>query len=400
MADPRRKITLYIDPSSPRFLGDRLFDVGETQYVGSDLLAPYVHLREALAAHGVAVHTADYLPEEGAAEGASLYVAITNLKNYRRLAARRDVVLSACIAMECPVVDPSLYRGLRRAQHAFKRVLSWSDSASLERFVGAPLDCEPFFWPQSYGDVHEPIWRQADRRFLVMINSNKLPALYWNELYTERLRAVAFFSEHGEIDLYGTGWDRAPLRLGHTWVPWTLRRLRMAALDGWDRLRPDPLLVAARRAYRGRAASKAETLGQYTFALCFENSVLKGWITEKIFDCFFSGTIPVYWGAPDVEAHIPADCFIDMRQFSGYDELRSYLKSLGEADVRRYKEAARDFLRSPRYYPFSKEAFVARFIQMIEEDAGVQLEDGPSLSGTPDAILQPHDSGTVPGSAK
>ena len=46
--------------------------------------------------------------------------------------------------------------------------------------------------------------------------------------------------------------------------------------------------------------------------------VLERWITEKIFDCFYAGTIPVYLGAPDVARWLPPECFIDMRRFGGY----------------------------------------------------------------------------------
>ena len=46
-------------------------------------------------------------------------------------------------------------------------------------------------------------------------------------------------------------------------------------------------------------------------------------MTEKLFDCFFSGTVPVYWGAPDVFDWVPADCFIDMRQFTDFAQLRA-----------------------------------------------------------------------------
>lgn len=39
----------------------------------------------------------------------------------------------------------------------------------------------------------------------------------------------------------------------------------------------------------------------------------KGYITEKIFDCFFPGVIPIYWGAENVTDYIPQDTFIDRR---------------------------------------------------------------------------------------
>jgi len=367
-------VALYIDPPSYHFLQDRLFNVGDGRQNGDDVNLPYAYLREVFGSNGIPVRTADFLPKEPG-RCRNVYVSMGMLSNYRKLARRGDTILSAFFAMECPIVEPSLYRELGDAQRSFKRIFSWSDSDSLERFVGGPLRCEPFRWPQAYEDVHENIWTRTDRKFLVMINANKLPRIYWQELYTERQRAVEFFSRTGEIDLYGVGWDGPPYRVGRAWipVPATLRRVQRGILRYWQRVHPDPLLAAARRVFRGVAVSKAQTLGSYTFSLCFENMILKGWITEKICDCFYAGTIPVYWGAPDVESYIPPECFIDMRRFSGYPELRSFLKSLTERDIRVYKENARDYLKSPRFRPSTKYAFVDIFRRILEDDAGVRV---------------------------
>jgi len=275
--------------------------------------------------------------------------------------------------MECPIVEPSIYRELRRAQHVFHRIYSWSDSESLERFVGGPLRCETFHLPQSSDDVHLDLWANTDRKFLVMINANKLPRIYFQELYTERMRAVAYFARWDEVDLYGTGWDGPSTRVGRTWVPGTLRRMGFAAQRVWDRVHPAPLLKAARRAYRGRAESKCETLSRYRFALCFENAILRGWVTEKIFDCFLTGTVPIYWGSPDIDQRIPPECFIDMRRFEGYPELRDHLKSLGAADLQRYREAAREFLHSDAYRPYHRTTFVRRFGEILAADTGVAV---------------------------
>src|SRR5262249_12625468 len=199
-------------------------------------------------------------------------------------------------------------------------------------FVGSPLKCERFHWPQSFDDVHESIWQGTDRKFLVMMNANKI-AQGPGELYSERLRTVAFFSRTQEIDLYGVGWDGPSINVSSSILPATLRGVLHESRRGWQRIHPDPLLVAARRVWRGPAKSKSATLGQYKFALCFENSILKGWITEKIFDCFFTGTVPVYLGAPEITNYVPADCFIDMRQFPGYEDLRKYLRSLDQEKI-------------------------------------------------------------------
>lgn len=368
-----QKVALYIDPPSHHFLGDKLFNINEARLAGDQLLAPYIYLRDFFNAKGITVRTADYLPET--VNGTkNIYVSMGILSNYQRLAQERpDIVLSAYFAMECPIVEPKMYSSLRDAQKYFKRIYSWSDSSSLERFVGEPLRFESFCWAQSFDDVHEDIWRTTDRKFLVMINANKLPRLYFQELYTERMRAVEFFSRFDEVDLFGKGWDAPSIRVGKTWVPYTLKRIQHGFQKKWHRVRPNSLLKAAQKVYRGVADSKSETLGQYKFALCFENSILNGWITEKIFDCFFAGTVPIYWGAPDIEDYIPTDCFIDMRHFSGYAELREYLKSLTEKEIHDYKDNARAFLQSPRFYPFSKAAFANLLADVIAEDTGIRV---------------------------
>jgi alpha(1,3/1,4) fucosyltransferase len=366
------RVILNIDPPTHHFLRNRLFVANNSYLNGDDMHAPYACLRDYLQSRGVEVRTADYLRSEERGVR-NIYVSMGMLSNYRKLAWREDTVLSAFFAMECPIVEPSLYRALRQVQRHFKRVFTWSDSPSLERFVGEPLRCEPFCWPQSFESIHEEIWSRSDRKFLVMINANKLPRLYWQELYTERLRALEFFSRTREIDLYGKGWDEPPYRTGKTYLPYTFRRIQRAMSSKWQRFRPDPLLQAARSAYRGPAKSKAETLGQYTFALCFENSILKGWITEKLFDCFLAGTVPIYWGAPDIENYVPEECFIDFRRFEGFEDLRGFLKSLRQSEIQAYRENGREYLNSPKFRPFTKQSFNEIFCRIIEEDAGIQI---------------------------
>jgi hypothetical protein len=149
-----------------------------------------------------------------------------------------------------------------------------------------------------------------------------------------------------------------------------------------QRVWPHPGYRAAAEAHWGMAESKSETLSRYDFAICFENMTLDGWVTEMIFDCLFVGSIPVYWGAPDIEEWVPRDCFVDMRRFDGYGELRDYLHSLEPDDLERYREAGRNFLESDAFDPFRKETFVDRILGIVEEDVGGSL-DAPEAE--PDA---------------
>ena len=88
---------------------------------------------------------------------------------------------------------------------------------------------------------------------------------------------------------------------------------------------------------------------------------MNGYVTEKLFDCFYAGTVPIYLGANDIAQLIPANTYIDFRQFQTILELRNYLYSLSEEDIQQYRVAARVFLQSEqglKYYNALQEIVV------------------------------------------
>lgn len=375
MIGPRAtSVTLFVDPPSYHFERDGLFDVGRAPVSGDDILAPYVHVRDRLVALGVSVHTADLLERgEVPATDRDLFVTVGLRRRFEPLHRRHGVSLSAFFVPECPIVNPPLYDDLYDASLRFKRMYSFSDDSSIRPFLRGPVSFRPFRYPYAFHSVDAEAWGRRDRAFLVMINGNKVPPLKTRELYTERLRALEHFGGHGEIDLYGVGWEGPPFRVGESRTPTVVRNLRHridAAVDrAWPRR--DPLLAAARRVYRGPVSSKSATLGGYTFSICFENMVLDGWVTEKLFDCLRAGTVPVYLGAPDVDRWVWPECYVDMRRFTSYAELGEFLHSLSPAEIDAYREAAREYFASDAFYPFTKEAFAEIFEEIVREDAGV-----------------------------
>lgn len=366
------RIALYLDPPTHHFLRDRLFDSATNPLSGDSILAPFLLIRDHFAGLGIPVHTADLMPDEPD-DVRKIYVSLGRIADYSRLSRRPDLVLSAFFAFECPIVEPSLYAALPRIQRHVRRMMCFSDADSLAQFTGTPVRAERFIWPQCLDGIHAAAWSRTNRGFLTMINANKLPRLYRAELYTARLKAVEYFHRFGEIDLYGKAWDRAPMRVGKTWVPYTVRRIGEALWRARQRRWPDPLYTAVAAASRGTVVSKADTLARYTFALCFENMVLPGWITEKIFDCFAAGCVPIYWGAPEVAERIPPESFIDQRQFDGFADLRRFLHALTPAQIARYRDAGRAFLESPAYDPFRPQGFLQHFRRFVREDAGVDV---------------------------
>lgn len=369
------EVAVYVDPFSRSFEGDRLFDERGVPGASDNALAPFVHLREWLQERGIEVHTADMLddrPSNGSA--VNIYLSLGLRNRYARLARRPDVRASGFFAFECPVNLPALYAELDKIGRTFNRVFSYSTEDALRPFLRGPVRLTHFMLPQSFDDVHQAIWDRRDRQFLVMVNTHKRTTVNVNELYTDRLRAIAFFNRYGEIDVYGRDWDRPPGLMGSR-LPQAVSQYRRRARINWERVRPstDPLRIAARQAYRGPLDVKADTVGRYTFAVCFENSALEGWITEKIFDCFFAGTVPIYWGAPDIDRWIPPECFIDMRHFDGYEDLREFMLSRTLEQIDEYRVAARDFIRSDGFRPFSRETFSELVGKIVEEDTGLSL---------------------------
>lgn len=366
-------VTLFIDPFSRHFLEDRLFEHVGGALGAQDIHAPWIFLRSWFEERGVDVFTADRLLRGERENEHNVYLSFGIEENARALASRGDVTMTALFLFEGPIVEPRLYSELANVQDCFKRVYSFSDERSLAPFLMRPVELQPFCLPSPVDGIHERVWANRDRKFLVMINGNRRPRVYLDELYTERLRALEFFGRTADIDLYGFGWNDPPYRSGKTWMPYTLQRIARKGIVVKERFKPDPLLESARRVYHGPTMAKIETLGEYAFAVCYENQILRGWITEKIFDCFGAGTVPVYWGAPDIDRYVPPETFIDRRMFASYEELRQFLKTVGPDEVQSYREAARDYLDSEAFYPFSKEAFVDRCVRLIEEDTGIRV---------------------------
>ena len=368
-------VAVYIDPFSRRNEQDGLFDPTRFPDTGDNAFEPFIHMRRWLRERGVEVHTADLLDASSRnGRAVSVFLSFGMRSRYKRLAQQPNVLLSGFFAFECPIVLPTLYADLHNIGSSFKRVFSFTTEDAVRPFLRGPVEFTRFMLPQSFDDVHQSVWERRERKFLVMVTGNKKTRIKTNELYTERLRAIEFFNRYGEIDLYGREWDAPPARMA-SGKPRVVQHAERRIGKWWHSVRPsrDQLWVAVRETNRGPTQDKAETLGGYTFAVCFENMILEGWITEKIFDCFYAGTVPIYLGATDIERWVPSECFIDMRTFSGYEELREFLHSLTPDQIEAYRVAARDFIRSERFRPFSKQTFAELIGRIVEEDTGVSL---------------------------
>lgn len=170
-----------------------------------------------------------------------------------------------------------------------------------------------------------------NKKLCTMIIANK-SSCYSNELYSERLKIINFFEQikNNDFDFFGFGWDSSKFNN-----------------------------------YKGIVRSKVDCLKNYKFCICYENLRINGYITEKIFDVFQSGCVPIYLGAPNIEKYIPKECFIDRNKFNSDQELYDFIKNINKDEYEKYIENIKKYLNSEKAQQFSTQNYVQTFKEII-----------------------------------
>lgn len=328
--------SVVIDPPSAHYLANKLFDLNDPALNRDGVLLLFQRMRAALQAQGDTVNTVDLLLNQQITGSKHVYFSLGMLSNLPTLLQRQDVVCKVFVIFEPPIVAPELYAALPELSRQFERVYIHNTVGEGYALVGVDVQkLRQLFWAQPYVGVLEPYWSNSTRqKRIVVINGNHKPKQRAGELYSKRIHAMADLARHDAVDLYGRGWQRWWSRTALWWPYWRHRHTLM-------------------RIYRGECASKYAVLSEYQFCLCFENMVMKSYITEKIFDCLYAGTIPLYWGAPDIAELIPPETFIDVRQFASWDALWAHIQALSPSQIQAMRAAGKAYLESPaflRYY--------------------------------------------------
>ncbi len=71
-----------------------------------------------------------------------------------------------------------------------------------------------------------------------------------------------------------------------------------------------------------------------------------GYITEKIWDSFKAKTVPIYWGASNIEDYVPKNCYIDYRDFLDFEKLYTFLSNMTEIEYNTYIGNIESFLET------------------------------------------------------
>jgi hypothetical protein len=66
--------------------------------------------------------------------------------------------------------------------------------------------------------------------------------------------------------------------------------------------------------------------------MAVENSSHKGYCTEKIIQAFAAGTIPIYWGDPDIGTYFNEKAFINCHKYESLDDMLKAVKEIDNDD--------------------------------------------------------------------
>lgn len=242
------------------------------------------------------------------------------IRKKRSLVAKEKALM---IIWEPPTVREDLYDKKLHAQ--FAKILTYDDDL---------VDNKKYFkfhYPVLYA-MRPDVVPYKEKKLLCMVTAYKR-SKYPKELYTERENVVKFFEMVKEpvFDLYGLDWP-----------------------------------ANIYRNYKGSIPDKYEVIRNYRFAICFENTGdVRGYVTEKIFDAFHAGVVPIYFGASNITDYVPADCFIDRRKYESYADMYEAIKSMGEEEYQGYIQRIRAYLSSEKAHKFSHEEFIDTLLHSL-----------------------------------
>lgn len=216
---------------------------------------------------------------------------------------------------------------------------------------------------------------QDKTKFMCNITANKL-SNHKKELYSERIKFFEFFNNYPSFfDLYGYGWDR-PYKYPNTYKIFKfLNQNKISRLISKFIIRAtiffkfDGLIFKKYSFYKGTIEDKLEVLKQYKFSLCFENVADEDiYITEKIFDCFKVGTIPIYLGPRNIKQIIPSNTFIDYRDFDNIRELFEHLKSINKIEFELIQHNIKRYLDSDAINLFNSSENAKFFVEKVVDN--------------------------------
>lgn len=104
---------------------------------------------------------------------------------------------------------------------------------------------------------------------------------------------------------------------------------------------------------------KIDGLKDYRFSIVMENNIEPDYFTEKLIDCFLTGTIPVYMGTRQTENYFDSNGII---YFQGDEDLPSIIDSLSEELYQSKIDSVRNNFETAKKYMFPED-IIQKFLE-------------------------------------
>ena len=326
-------MNIAVVPYHDKLLKDKLFDIEDKALNRDNILNVYEQIRRELREKGHECRTIDMYSNLKEVD----YVLFFSLSYKYIVKCLKHNMEDRLIyfAWEPEVVDRNHSKqGIAQLKRYFKYVMTWNDEW-VDNIRVFKINI-PYYFLKHRGEK-----AFKDKCLLTNISGYKFSS-HPKELYSERLKVINYFEKKGscEFAFYGLGWPKERFHC-----------------------------------YKGAAQSKFEVYHNFKFALCLENMKnIRGYITEKIFDCFMSGIVPIYYGAEDILDHIPQECFIDYSRFNSIEELDIYLNKISEDEYNQFIQAIDTYLGSKQVCEFTSKSFYEAVNVLWNKDKDEQFK--------------------------
>ena len=292
----------------------------------NDSNLPFVELKKTLSLEGISLITLDLVDDYRSLD---LIIVLRHESNFSMLldvikVNRKIKILK--ITTEEVSVAPTQSNSLLNFG-IFDSILTWRDNE---------IDNKLFFkyyYPNSNRFYN--VGLKSKRKLVCLINAyktNYFKSKY--NIYSERFKVIEFFRSNDDFSLYGYNWDEYDSKLKN---------------------------------YFGSVRDKNEIFKKYDFAFIFENSNNEmGGISEKIWDAFSAGCIPIYYGAPNIADYIPSNCFICYKSFENIEKLHNHISLMTKKEKEKIRNQIEIFMNSSDYLKFTSKEFSKNILSHIK----------------------------------
>ena len=240
---------------------DKLFDLDDSIINRDNCMYPFFLLRQKMAELGYILATQDIHSTEDSE------IVIYN-EMPQVLPRKEDIAKSYLLLFESELIKPENW-DLHKHQY-FKKIFTWHDD-----FIDNKKYFKMNFSQEILTTINFDLSKKEKLCTLIAGNKKVNHAL---ELYSKRIEAIAWFEKHHPTDFefYGIGWN--DYTHANRYVRFLMKKIGISKV-----------LAPNYQTYKGTVKAKKEVLEKYKFAICYENARdIPGYITEKIFDCFFA----------------------------------------------------------------------------------------------------------------